>query len=676
MSRYFRAIQGIQTAIASGGWPSARSLEIALNNSPQDGAPIDSSRPWEITLNPADLVLKDLSDEVSEYNLIPSKSLLSFLKVDFLLEAALLGIAAPKCSVCDDLTMPAAKNSAVEAIKRKSEGTLVIALRPTDPNFTSLSIDQAIQFSGGSSLILDGARVKGAALEDLLTKEVSSYASLRILLKTFSLPLSPADEAELIDNFGGGVKLLGQLEWSVALAGGEPLTFESFNPDFICPNNHPSILNREQPRKFLSLERGLIELVSSELKSVKISELAHIFASSKVPGIDGGGLIRRSLQALLDFGFGEYSLDCRLDELSIGERLRLILARALLISSKDLSLELREVFAFLETSERARLIELFEKVGVGIDAEKYNPQSPKGGFGQAKVAQKFLRFGPYDKDRYKLPEISVLVGEINIVHGPSGVGKEVLMSCLYNDKSIRGSFKRILKIPHFQGESDGLFMDLLGLTKPLARLFASTAEARMAGLAEKQFYSSSKGGYCWECLSRHSKVVQSAPFAASECSICDGAILIGAVGLISFGGFTFGKLLKSTMGETRPLLSGVREVASLLSLVEQLGLSGIKLGVQGVDLSSDDIRLCYWAANLYEVIESDKFCLVIIEHPFVGLSDSGKSRLKALLQGFCNLGHTVIVIDNSGSFYESSLNMIGLEPESAQAGRFLIKVSR
>lgn len=676
MSRYFRAIQGIQTAIASGGWPSARSLEIALNNSPQDGAPIDSSRPWEITLNPADLVLKDLSDEVSEYNLIPSKSLLSFLKVDFLLEAALLEIAAPRCSICGELTEPAAKNSAVEAIKRKLEGTLVIALRPTDPNFTSLSIDQAIQFSGGSSLILDGARVKGAALEDLLTKEVSSYASLRILLKTFSLPLSSADEAELIDNFGGGAKLFGQLEWSVALAGGEPLTFESFNPDFICHNNHPSILNREQPRKFLPLERGLIELVSSELNSVKISELAHIFASSKVPGIDGGGLIKRSLQALSGSGFGEYPLDYRFMNLSIGESLRLVAAKSVLIGSADFSINLSEVSSFLEKSEASSLLANFERVGIKAFVAKDSSRLRESRAQSGKDSEKRLKFGPYDRARYRFPEVSISQGSINIIEGASVVGKEELADAIATDKSAKETFKKIVRIPHFKGENEGLLIDLLGLNKPLAKLFSGTTAARMADLRERDFQVSREGFYCKACLFNSLQQSSAGAEPSSVCPICNGAIVIGAAGLIEFGGFNFGKLLGSTLAQAVPLLGGVREVAPLLVIVERLGISQIKLGARAEDLSRDEIRLAHLAANLVELPQSGKACLVILEHPFVGLSDAATVTLEAFFKGLTSLGHTVIVIDNSGSFYESSPNMIGLEAESAQAGRFLIKVSR
>jgi ABC-type Mn2+/Zn2+ transport system ATPase subunit len=667
MSRYFRAIQGIQTAIASGAWPSARSLEIALNSSPLDGAPSDSSRPWQITLNPADLILKALNGEPSSDNLIPTNSILSFMKIDLLAAAALLELATPKCAICDSLTVRASKSSAIEAIKTKSEGTLIVALRPTDPNFISLPIDQAMQFAGGASLIIDGLRVKGSALQDILGNEVSNYPSLRILLKTFALPLSAADEAELAGNLGDIVKVFGQIEFSIMSDINKTLSFESLNPEFCCPNKHSDFLKDSKATKYVRSKSGRIALDSRDLKFLKLSELESIFAGYKAQLGNSNIVLDSSLNALIESGFGDYSLDCRLADLSMGEILKLVIARTLLLGSRDFSIDITEVVDFLERLEASDLVKKLKAVGIEVLSKKELQSEEAGKFRVAESVESVFKVGPYECGRYQFPEFSIMVGQVNILQGPSGTGKELLGFSLVSDRLVNEQFSKTFKCSPFKSVNGDSFYELLGLGNLISKIYASTAAARMV---------KNESDYCQTCLYRILRDGWDSSWVESSCSRCSGHILIGPAGLIEFGGFTLGKLLCSTVAQAMPLLGGIRQIAPLISLAHKLGLSEIKLGTHIEDLTQEEMRLVNLASELKNATGSSKASLIFLEHPFVGLSDNSRAKLKAFLQELCKAGHTAILIDNSGSFYEHSPNVIPFVLESVVAGKFLIKVKR
>jgi excinuclease ABC subunit A len=171
----------------------------------------------------------------------------------------------------------------------------------------------------------------------------------------------------------------------------------------------------------------------------------------------------------------------------------------------------------------------------------------------------------------------------------------------------------------------------LGVNDPLAKLFASSQQAKMLGLTPRDLIIGQarvSASICRTCrgagllLTEEDSVLS----GASLCTSCWGARWSSPARDITFRGKTMWQLLNSPIRETAPVLRALPKMSQILELVTLLDLVDIPLGMPTSLLSRTNRRLLSVIKATISATPS-RPSLVIIEEPYVGLTEQQISGL-------------------------------------------------
>jgi excinuclease ABC subunit A len=284
--------------------------------------------------------------------------------------------------------------------------------------------------------------------------------------------------------------------------------------------------------------------------------------------------------------------------------------------------------------------------------------------------------------------VSLPLGRMIAVTGVSGAGKSTLvnailrpalMRLLYGTREVPGKHQALSghelvdKVIDINQQPIGRTprSNPATYTKvfdAIREVFAQTPEARAFGYLPGRFSFNVKGGRCEACQGDGMKLVEM-HFLADvlvPCEVCGGRRFNEATLRVQFKGKSIAEVLALSVAEAKALFQNHREIARILTTLEDVGLGYIKLGQPSPTLSGGEAQRIKLSRELARVGTGKT--LYILDEPTTGLHFEDVKRLLAVLDTLVDAGNTVVVIEHNLDVIKCADWVVDLGPEGGEDG--------
>jgi excinuclease ABC subunit A len=206
----------------------------------------------------------------------------------------------------------------------------------------------------------------------------------------------------------------------------------------------------------------------------------------------------------------------------------------------------------------------------------------------------------------------------------------------------------------------------------IREVFAQTPEARAFGYQPGRFSFNVKGGRCEACQGDGMKLVEM-HFLADvlvPCEACGGKRFNEATLRVAFKGKNVAEVLDLSVTEAKGLFQNHREIARILTTLEDVGLGYIKLGQPSPTLSGGEAQRIKLSRELARVGTGKT--LYILDEPTTGLHFEDVKKLLVVLDRLVDAGNTVVVIEHNLDVIKCADWVMDLGPEGGEEGGRLI----
>lgn len=202
-------------------------------------------------------------------------------------------------------------------------------------------------------------------------------------------------------------------------------------------------------------------------------------------------------------------------------------------------------------------------------------------------------------------------------------------------------------------------------------LFAQTKEAKMRGYKPGRFSFNVKGGRCEACEGEGQIKIemQFLPDVYVVCDVCNGKQYAKEALEIEFNGKNIAEILDMSVSEALAFFSFVPGLYHKLKILNDVGLSYIKLGQPAPTLSGGEAQRVKLTSELSKKGTS---ALYLLDEPTTGLHFADLEKLLFILRGLVEKGNTVIVIEHNLDVIKNADYIIDLGPEGGEMGGELI----
>jgi hypothetical protein len=213
------------------------------------------------------------------------------------------------------------------------------------------------------------------------------------------------------------------------------------------------------------------------------------------------------------------------------------------------------------------------------------------------------------------------------------------------------SAHEVTSIPVFNSlrRSKSLVLHRLGLAESFANLFASSVDARAAGLKPKDFMLSTSGrsnkNVCGHCdgLGLLLEYVEELPRPLTrECGVCQGTRFRNKVGFMSWRGLTLSKLLNTPLHEILSLVRALPRATEIITCVEALSLTHLPLGMPVALMSQSEQHAMLWSQSLLTA-SFNRPTIALVEAPLISLNATQRAGLRKLLETSPRARHLSII---------------------------------
>lgn len=300
-------------------------------------------------------------------------------------------------------------------------------------------------------------------------------------------------------------------------------------------------------------------------------------------------------------------------------------------------------------------------------------------------------------------DLEIIIGKLNVISGPSGAGKSTLIhygleaalekakisnitNNIVSDYELKiGTWKNIFIPKDFFISTEIVSVDqkalhrttasipatILGFMDILRKNFASTENAKRAGLSVSDFSFNGAGG-CETCNGKG--IIQEDLFFLGEvekiCPDCNGSRYRNDILEIRWNNKNINEWLLTSFNDCKLTLGKQLGFGKIISLCCQLGLGHIPLGMPTTSMSGGEaqrLRLC--AA----LTKSNKKLFCILDEPTRGLSEKDIEYLLDSLLYFCSQGHTFVIVEHHYLFQTHAHQLIKIGPGSGNHGGKIIE---
>jgi excinuclease ABC subunit A len=290
--------------------------------------------------------------------------------------------------------------------------------------------------------------------------------------------------------------------------------------------------------------------------------------------------------------------------------------------------------------------------------------------------------------------VEVPLGLFVAVTGVSGAGKSTLINeILYpalakhinEAREVPGRHQAILGIEHLDKVID-IDQRPIGRTPrsnpstytkvfdAIREVLAQTAEARAYGYTPGRFSFNVKGGRCEACEGDGVKKVEM-HFLADvyvPCEVCGGKRFNDATLRVRYKGKNVAELLELSVREAMHHFEVHRDIMRILTTLDDVGLSYIRLGQPSPTLSGGEAQRIKLSRELAKVATGRT--LYILDEPTTGLHFEDIRKLLVVLNRLVEAGNTVLVIEHNLDVIKSADWVIDLGPEGGAGGGQVLAV--
>ncbi len=285
-------------------------------------------------------------------------------------------------------------------------------------------------------------------------------------------------------------------------------------------------------------------------------------------------------------------------------------------------------------------------------------------------------------------DVEIPLGQFIAVTGVSGSGKSTLIhDVLY--KSLASKFYHLKDKPGLHDKIEGAdYIDKVVLVdqSPIGRtprsnpatytgaftfirdLYATSPESKIRGYGPGRFSFNVKGGRCEVCEGEGQIKIemQFLPDVYVTCEACSGKRYNREALEINFKEKNIAEVLDMTVEESLDFFKNIPGVKNKLSVLNEVGLSYIRLGQPAPTLSGGEAQRIKLATELSK--RPTGHTLYILDEPTTGLHFADIERLLTILRKLVNFGNTVIIIEHNLDVIKNSDWVIDLGPEGGDGG--------
>ena len=275
-----------------------------------------------------------------------------------------------------------------------------------------------------------------------------------------------------------------------------------------------------------------------------------------------------------------------------------------------------------------------------------------------------------------------------VVTGVSGSGKSTLVNEIlyktlhkeiYNAKDIPGKCKDIKglenvdKVVNISQDAIGRTprsnpATYVGVFDDIRDVFANMKESKIRGYDKGRFSFNVKGGRCEACWGDGVKKIEMhfLPDVYVPCDVCGGKRYNRETLDVKFKGKSIADVLDMRVSEALPFFENIPKVYDKLKVMEEVGLSYIKLGQGAPTLSGGEAGRVKLAKELQKKATGKS--VFILDEPTTGLHTDDIKKLLEVLNRIVDNGDTVIVIEHNLDVIKQADYIIDLGPEGDKFG--------
>lgn len=199
-------------------------------------------------------------------------------------------------------------------------------------------------------------------------------------------------------------------------------------------------------------------------------------------------------------------------------------------------------------------------------------------------------------------------------------------------------------------------------------LFAATTDAKIRGWGPSRFSFNVKGGRCEACQGRGEVMIEMhfLPTVYVTCDICGGKRFDKETLGVRYKGKNVSDILDMSVEEAAVFFDDIAAITDRLQILNDVGLSYIKLGQPSSELSGGESQRVKIASELYRPMTEKT--VYLLDEPTVGLHFEDVRKLIEIINRLVERGNSVILIEHNLDILKCSDYLIDFGPEGGVGG--------
>jgi excinuclease ABC subunit A len=432
-----------------------------------------------------------------------------------------------------------------------------------------------------------------------------------------------------------------------------------------------------------------------EILSTPLSNISGF--AERLPSTALTASITRRLKRIDQLGVAHLTVGQPIDELSTGERSRIRIASLLshelssalyIFDEPSLGLSATEV-----TSVVAALRECVERGNSVLvvdhhpllhkSADKLILFGPGAGENGGEIVSKSPSPAPRLKEKIRppgkaitfsrLPGQSFETGRLNIVVGPSGIGKTRLLRTIHaqTEHGLPSPIEKAVLIENtgLQGNRRSCVATTAKLWKEIRTLLSRTRDARLLGYSAPHFSFNRSGGRCEACSGLGTLSVHLPPLPPKEkvCSTCEGRRFDESILSVRYRSCSVHDILEMEISAAKELFQSIPKLYRKLLALEEIGVGYLKLGQVSTTLSGGEGRRLRLGEELARALgrsETLEGLLVLLDEPASSVHPYDALTITNCLLQLRDRGATIIVATHQQELIERGDRILQLSCDS------------
>jgi len=289
-------------------------------------------------------------------------------------------------------------------------------------------------------------------------------------------------------------------------------------------------------------------------------------------------------------------------------------------------------------------------------------------------------------------DVEIPLGVFTCVTGVSGSGKSSLVNQILYKRLVRDlnrakikpgkhhdikGVERLDKIINIDQSPIGRTprsnpATYTGLFDLVRDVFTQTPEAKIRGYVKGRFSFNVKGGRCEACAGDGIIKIEMhfLPDIYVPCEVCSGKRYNRETLEVKYKGKSISDVLNMTVDEALMFFENLPRLREKLKVLNDVGLSYIKLGQSSTTLSGGEAQRVKLATELSK--RSTGRTMYVLDEPTTGLHSYDVHKLVDILQRLVEGGNSIVVIEHNLDVIKCADYIIDLGPEGGDKGGLVV----